>query len=151
MFAMSRDLNSAVTPAYAGDAVAATAGGTGDATAAPGVAIDLTALADRFESVDFQVAAKAVLAANKALAVSAKIETSADNNTWSDLVAASTILTLTDSGAGSTLRGVGHIGVPLEYASRYIRLNITPDLSAANTDTAALSSVAIFGGRRKSA
>ena len=79
MTAMYRDLAAEAYPVYAGDVVSATTGGTGDATAAPGAAIDLTALPDRFESVAFVISAKTTLAANKALSISAKIETSADN------------------------------------------------------------------------
>jgi hypothetical protein len=147
MHSMNRDLVAALTPVYSGNAVAATAAGSGDATAAPGDSIDLTALADRFESVAFAITAKAVLADTKSLTLTAKIETSSDNSVWSDLVAAATVISVTSSG-GTTEKKVAVVGTSLEYASRYIRVNVTPDLSASGTDTAAISHIALFGGRR---
>ncbi|HTK34556.1 MAG TPA: hypothetical protein VL358_04610 [Caulobacteraceae bacterium] len=150
MYSMSRDLASEVYPLFAASAVAATAGGSGDATAAPGDSIDLTALPDRFESVAFAITAKSVLAATKTMTLTAKIETSADNSTWSDLLASATVILSTGAGGGSTEKAAAIIGASLENAQRYVRVNVTPDLSATGTDTTAIASTALFGGRRKS-
>lgn len=147
MHSLYRDYAADFYALNAGDAVAATAGGAGDNAAAPGTTIDLLALPDRFEWVGFALASKAVLAATKTLTLSAKIETSADGSTWTDMLAAATVVTSTGAGGGSTERSSALIGCSLEYALRYVRVNVTPDLSATVTDTAAISVVALFGGR----
>lgn len=147
MHSLSRDLAAILTPVYSGATVSATAGGTGDATAAPGDTIDLTALADRFESVAFAIKATATLAANKALTVTAKIETSADGTNWTDLTTSATVITLSSVGGG-TVTGAAVLGCSLEYASKDVRVNVTPDLTATGTDTAVVTHVALFGGRR---
>ncbi|MFG1205578.1 hypothetical protein [Xanthobacter flavus] len=147
MNSLQRDIASQLAVAFAHDGVAATAGGSGDATESAGAVIDLLALASRPESVAFVLAAKAVLAATKKLALTAKIEHSdASGSGFTDLVAAKVVLTLTGATGGSTERGAAKIGTSLEYAKRYIRVSINPDLDAANTDTATVDAVAIFGG-----
>ncbi len=144
-FSASRDLKGETTSLYALDETNATAGGTGDATAANGITLDLTAIADP-ASVVFEVWARATLADTKSLTVAAKIEHAVTGSgDWADYVASSTILTLTSSG-GSTEKGVGRIGADLRQANRYIRVTVTPDLSATGTDTATLTAVAVFGG-----
>lgn len=150
MHSLSRDYGSELTPLYAGDVVAATAGGSGDATAAPGDSIDLTTLADRFEWIGFAISTKAVLAATRTLSLAAKIETSADNSTWQDIVSSSVVITSTGAGGGSTEKGAAIVGASLEYALRYVRVNVTPDLSASGTDTASVRVAALLGGRRHS-
>jgi hypothetical protein len=132
---------------YVGAAVAATAGGTGDATVAVSTAIDLTALPDRFEAIAFTIAATTTLAATKSLTVAGKIETSADNTNWSDLTASATLLTLSST-PGGTVTGAAVVDGSLEYALRYVRLSITPDLSATGTDTASILRTAVLTGRR---
>jgi hypothetical protein len=148
MTALFRNPAADIYPVFAGGVVAATAGGAGAAAAAAGTAIDLTALPDRFEAVAFTIAATATLAATKSLTVAAKIETSSDNTNWSDLTTSATVLSLTST-AGDTQTGAAVLDVSLEYASRYVRLNFTPDLSATGTDTASISRTALFTGRRK--
>jgi hypothetical protein len=70
----------------------------------------------------------------------------------SDLSDAVTFATLEDAtgtviatGAG-TFTGCKEYDVDLQGAKQYVRINFTPDLSAANTDTAAVAGVAVFGG-----
>ena len=55
----------------------------------------------------------------------------------------------TGATGGSTETGTIEINVSLRGARRYVRVNFTPDLSAANTDTAALSAVIVFGGAER--
>lgn len=122
------------------------AGGTGDNTEITGATINLASLAARPASVVFEVFGRGVLAATATLAIAAKIEYSADGSTnWTDLVASATVLTLTGGSGGTTELGVGRIGVDLIKENvNYIRIKMTPNLSAANTDTAEVSAVAVF-------
>ncbi|AUN31953.1 hypothetical protein [Niveispirillum cyanobacteriorum] len=151
MFALQRDIASELQAvAFALAATAATAGGSGDNTAANGATINVSTFpSGRQESVAFLIPARAVLAAAATLTVSAKIQTSDDGSGWVDVVAPTTVLTLTGGSGGTTETGVGKIGVSLEYCGTYVRVVVTPDLSAANTDTASVSSVAVFGGPYK--
>ena len=55
----------------------------------------------------------------------------------------------TASASGGTYHGVLKVDLDLAGAKRYLRLNITEDLSAANTDVAVLSaSPMVFGGEQ---
>lgn len=126
------------------------AGGTGDNTEITGATINLASLAARPASVVFEVFGRGVLAAAATLVIAAELEYSADGSTWADLVASATVLTLTGGGGGSTELGVGRIGVDLVKENvNYIRIKMTPNLSAANTDTAEVSAVAVFDALAK--
>lgn len=123
------------------------AGGTGDNTEIVGPSINIGALANRPASVVFEVIGRGVLAATATLAIAAEVEYSADGTTWADLVATSTVLTLTGGSGGTTELGVARIGADLIQENvNFIRLKATPNLSAANTDTAEIAAVAVFGG-----
>lgn len=151
MNSLGRDIASEIAAAYAAASTSATAGGGGDNTEVTGVTIDLLALDTRYESICFVLSATSTLAATKTLTVAAKIETSDDSGMSgaTDLVASSTVLTLTGAAGGSTERGTAKVGASLEYAGRYVRIKFTPDLSATGTDTAVVQSVALFGGAAK--
>ncbi|MBP6818339.1 MAG: hypothetical protein KBC46_03445 [Ferrovibrio sp.] len=150
MFSNARDPASEIATRYAAANTAATAGGSGDATEVTGVTITQSGLATllgkRFEGIAFSVSATATLAAAATLTVTAKIEHRDPGGSWTDLVASKTILTLLGGSGGTTERGTGVIDVSLEYAKDEIRIKFTPDLSASNTDTAALSCQAILTG-----
>jgi len=137
-----------IYPVYAGAAISVTAGGGGDATAALSPAIDLTALPDRFEAIAAIVAYTTTLAATKGLTVSAKWLTSDDDSTYVDLTSAATIISVTSTGGG-TVTGAAVLDAPLENALRYLKLSLTPDLSASGTDTAAIQRTLQLSGRRK--
>lgn len=151
MFALERDIVSELTPvAFAVTPSALTAAGAGDNTAINGASINVTGFAaGRVESVAFLLGATATLAATKTLTVTAKIQTSADNSSWTDVVSSAAVLTLTGATGGSTETGVGSIGVSLEYCSTYVRVVPTPDLSNTATDTATVFGIAAFGGAYK--
>jgi hypothetical protein len=133
---------------YAGAAVAVTAGGASDNTEALTPAIDLLALPDRFEAVAFTGSVTTTLAAGKSLTVTGKFITSDDDVTYSDMTSAAAVLTLSST-AGGTVTGAFVTDCSLEYAKRYVKFSITPDLSAANTDTANIQRSLQFSGRRK--
>lgn len=149
MHSLARDLAAEIHAAYAVANTPATAGGAGDGVEIVGITIDQVALPTRFESVCFLVNARAVLAAAATLTIAAAIETSADGTSWTALKPSAARLTLTGGAGGSTETGVAKVGVSLEYSSRYLRLKVTPDLSAAGTDTAAVSGIAVFGGAQR--
>lgn len=149
-FSVGRDLKGETTSLYALDETNATAAGSGDNTAAPGVNIDTRTLADP-ASVVFEVWARATLAAAATLTITGKVEHSVTGSgDWADLVTASSLLVLTGGSGGTTEKGVARLGADLRQANRYIRVNVTPDLSAGSTDTATLTAVAVFGGLARS-
>ena len=47
---------------------------------------------------------------------------------------------------GGTVTGTFEVDLNISAAGQYVRAKFTPDLSAADTDTAALSGVLVFGG-----
>lgn len=133
---------------HATDNAAATAGGTGDNTLVTGQIIDRTLIAYPL-SVLIAIAYKAVLAAAATLSLSWSLE-HGDASNLSDaaaLASAASAVIDTGAGGGSTQRGVFTAPVDLAGCKRYVRLKFTPDLSAANTDTAELNGQLVFGGQ----
>ncbi len=143
-----RDVASLLTAKIASVFDSATAGGTGDATAVNGTTIDRFAGGGVPLNAELLLVWKAVLAAAATLSLGAvKVQDSADGSTWADYQ------TFTDPGVvatgpagGGTVYGVTKLGVNLGSARRYIRFNFTPDLSAANTDTAIVVAVMNLAG-----
>lgn len=146
MTALGCDPAGTLTFVNALNATAATAGGSGDNTAANGAGIDLAGLPARFNGAAFAIRANATLAQGKKLTVTAKIQDSANGTTWADLVAAATVLTLVGGTGGTTEAGVGVIGGDLRTARRYVRVVVTPDLDATATDTASVDAVCVLSG-----
>lgn len=131
----------------AGVAIVLTAGATEDAVKVTGQSIDRLG----FDSVSLATTAKATLAATKTLAFAVEYQTSSDDSTWATAVAmqASTVL-LTGGGGGTNEEGCLELNLNMEGLPRYIRFNVTPDLSATGTDTAVWTSTATLGGARDS-
>lgn len=143
----SRDVNSEITIRRVAANTAATAGGAGDNTAVTGVIIDRAALGWA-ESVVVAIPFTTTLGASATLTLAYTLQHGED----AGLSDATTLATATGNvvatGAG-TVTGTFEAGVSLRGARRYVRLNFTPDLSAANTDTAALSAVLVFAGANR--
>lgn len=126
---------------------AVTAGGGGDATAVTGVVIDRAALGWP-QSCVVAIPFTATLGQGETLSVAATLQSSeasdlsspATNGTLADGVVA------TGPSGGGTVTGTVELDVNLSGAGRYVRASFTPNLSRANTDTAALSAVIAFGG-----
>lgn len=148
MLSMNKDLNSEVlTKAAAVGRLLA--GGTGDATKITGASIDRAGAgnAQMYQSAVVTLAAHAVLGASANLQCALEYQTSADASSWDTAVvmyAATAILT--DGGSGGAQTGQKQVGLDLSGLKRYVRFNPTPDLSAANTDTAEVAVVAVLGG-----
>lgn len=147
MFSLGRDPASEHFVRTAIAATAITAAGGGDNTAINGLTIDLLT-ERRCEAVEFILNASAVLADTRQLNVAYRVQDSADGSTWADVVGGPTgTLNLTDPaspGTGSTMHGAVAYDISVEYCRRYVRTVVTPDLSAAGTDTAIITAVAIF-------
>lgn len=134
---MFKNLRRFFATVFALQSTSVTAGGTGDATEITGATINLASQSRRVASVDFEIPVRAVLAAAATCTVVGKIETSPDGTNWTALATNATLLTLTGGSGGTTETGVARIGCDLlqnNYA--YVRVKVTPDCSAANTDTA---------------
>jgi len=121
----------------------ALAGGTGDATKVTGQSTDRTG----YYSGKLVVAYKAVLAEDKTIAFATELQESSDNSTWdtAEVVVASTVADTGASG-GSTEYGVTEASIDLSGRKRYIRFNVTPDLSATATDTVHWGATFVMGG-----
>ncbi|MCU1285927.1 MAG: hypothetical protein JWO13_2277 [Acidobacteriales bacterium] len=125
------------------------AAGTGDNTAVVGQILDRTLFGYALSAV-FGILCRAVLGANATLTLKNIALFHGDAANMSDEASFATIadtVVLTDSGAGSTLLSELLANVDLAGCKRYVRLKYTPDLSAANTDTAEVAGVIIFGGK----
>ena len=147
-FAMAHNIDAFIGAAPASDNVAVTAGGSGDNTLVTGLVIDRVALGSPL-SASYAVRYKAVLAAAATLSLAYSVETDDNSGFSSPTVLQSATSAVVDTGAtgGSTQRGIYRIPVDFAGAEQYVRFKFTPDLSAANTDTAELSVVAVLGGQ----
>ncbi len=147
MNSLGKDVKSVLHSVFALQSTSVTAGGTGDNTEVNGVAIDLAQIPGSPNSVVFELPIRAVLGAANTGKVTANLQDSANGSDWTDITTPAEILSLTGQSGGSTETGVARLGFDLTKARRYIRIQATPDLSAANTDTAVLGGgVATFGG-----
>lgn len=125
------------------DQVDVTAGGAGDNTESNGVYVDRSG----YDSAKLVVSFEAVLGATETLSIGANIQDDADGSgTGVDYGSAYTSAVVATGGAGgSTERGVVELDFDLRAAKQYIRSQITPDLSAATTDTARIHAVWVLG------
>jgi len=144
---LDTNIGSLISVVRAAANTAVTAGGAGDATAVTGVIIDRAALRWPKSGV-FAVPFTATLAANETLSLAMTLQ----HGETANLADATTFATranavvATGPAGGGTVTGTVELDVNLVGASRYLRLNFTPDHSRANTDTSALSGVAVLGG-----
>lgn len=166
--ATQRDVGSFVAGAHEGvDAVFATAAGTGDNTEVVGSIVDLRRTGRVVcNSAKVLIGWIAVLGQAATLSLSAYLQ----NDTSSSMANAGTTafaptrfkvngvavaltsnkfakaVVATGGTGGSTERGVAEFDVDLSSANEYFLVRWTPDLSAANTDTAYVFSVVLLGG-----
>lgn len=141
------DIHSVVSARLASAITSITAGGAGDNTAIVGVVIDRQALGVPLNA-DLVLAFDATLAATATLALTAvKIEDSADGANWADYaVFTNPGVVATGPAGGGNVKGQLRLGVNLSSARRYIRVDFTPDLSAANTDKALVTALLVLAG-----
>jgi hypothetical protein len=125
-----------------------TAGGAGDGTEQDGYWVDRD---DRLSGV-LIINYSTTLAEGETLTLAANLRDATDSGgtgaaDYGDAYAAAVVAT-GDTG-GSTETGVVEIDVDLGAANHYIQGQVTPTLSAASTDTVALSAVFVLSGARK--
>lgn len=135
-----------------GAPVLVTAAGTGDNTKVTGTTIDRkgSTAGTLADSAVLAIGYVAALTNTKTLSFAVEYQTSADNSTWDTAVvmqAATVAVTATSS---TNFSGVVELSLDCSSLKRYIRFNITPDLSASGTDTATYSAVCILGGHQVS-
>lgn len=141
-----RNIGDLIKAMRAGANIAATAGGSGDATEATGVIIDRNAIGTPSSAV-LAIPFTATLGAGETLSVTYSVqEGDASNLSDAATLKTATVVAATGGAGGSTETGCLEIDLKTIAGGRYIRVDITPDLSAANTDTAALASLLVFGG-----
>ncbi len=143
----NKNIGSKIAVRRAAANTAITAGGGGDNTQVTGVIIDRAALGWP-QSCVVAIPFSAVLAAAATLSLAATVQSgnAANLSDATTLATRANGVVATGPGGGGTVTGEVEIDVDLSGAGRYVRVNFTPDLSAANTDTAALSAVMAFGG-----
>lgn len=128
---------------------ALTAGGGGDNAKITGLTIDRlqSGKLDPAKSVKLCVNTRAVLAQAATLSLAVEVQQSADGSTWDTavVVEAATVKSTGGTG-GSTESVVAEYGLNLLGFKRYLRFNVTPDLSAGATDTATVNAVAVLAG-----
>jgi len=145
-----RDIGSLVSVRRAAANTAVTAGGAGDNALVTGVIIDRAALGWP-ESAVLAIPFTATLGASETLTIGYIVQ-EGNNSGLSDqqtLRTASPAVVTSGPGGGGTVTGTFEIDLNLRSAGRYVRANWTPDLSRANTDTAALAAVMVFGGANR--
>ena len=142
-----RNIGSLVKVARAAANAAATAGGTGDNTAVTGAIIDRLSVGTP-QSAVLAIPYTATLAEGETLSIAYTVQSgnAANLSDATTLTSADSAVVATGPTGGGTVTGTFEVDVSLGGAGRYVRANFTPDLSRANTDTAALSAVLVLGG-----
>ena len=122
-----------------------TAGGSGDATEVSGAWVDRRG----FSSVKAVITYTTTLAAAATLTFAANLQDASDGSgtgaaDFGDALAATTFAT--GPGGGGTVTGVVELDFSLYAADRFVRLQATPNLSAANTDVCEFGITYILAG-----
>lgn len=142
------DVASLITARAASAFVSATAGGAGNNVSVVGLTIDRFSFGSLPMCGEIEIPFETVLAQGDTLSLSAlSVEDSADGSSWAvyqTLTAPGVVAT--GPAGGGTVHGQVSVGVNLSSARRYVRVDHTPSLSAANTDTAKTLAVFVLGG-----
>lgn len=130
-----------------GFAVSITAAGSGDNTKVTGATIDTL----DFHSAKVSIAYKTTLGTADTLSFAIELQESDDDSSW-DTAEVIQALTVVETGAATAENGVREYRVDLQgngqARKRYIRFNITPDLSASGTDTVVAAATCELAGKR---
>lgn len=129
-------------------AFSAVAAGTGDNTEVTGNTVN-RATFGMPESGIIEVRYKNTLGSSETLALTIKIQESADGSSWDTaetLVSAATVATGTVSAVSDNYK----YKVKLSDRKQYVRLLVTPNLSASGTDTSVGAFGFVLGGGRDS-
>ncbi len=143
--ASQRDVGSLLAARFSSAGTDVTAGGSGDATEVDGAYIDAT----DFESCKVIIAYTATLAENDTISIAANLQDATDiaGTGVADFgTALASTIQATGGSGGSTETGVVELDLDLSASRGFIRLQFTPDMSAASIDVAELASVIVLGG-----
>jgi hypothetical protein len=126
-----------------GDPVILTAGATEDNVEVEGESINRR----QAMSCVLAIAGKAKLAATKTISFGVKYQLSADNSTWDTAVVMQAATVAATGGGGGTTEDISvELNLSLKGKKKYIRFNITPDMSATATDTAVWAATCSLAG-----
>lgn len=145
-----RNIGALIAVLRAAANTAVTAGAGGDNTAVTGVILDRAAHGFP-QSAVLAVPYTTTLGEGQTLSIGYTVETGeAANLSGADtLKTAALAVVATGPSGGGTVTGTFEVDLSLAGAGRYVRANFTPDLNRANTDTAALCAVMVFGGAER--
>lgn len=121
------------------------AAGTGDNTKVTGEGIDCRG----FGSGKIVVAYRAVFSATDTLTLAVEVQESDDDGVADAYAGTTEVIqaaTLAATGATDTKKGVVEFDIVLASRKRYVRVNVTPDLTAGATDTAEVITTLVMGG-----
>lgn len=145
---LPRDAGAGLLPAFVMQGSEITAGGGGDNVKVTGATIDRT----RAHSAVILLAATTDCALAQTLKTNLEIEESADGSSWAEVAdadypgGAGAYEAWSVDGDGTSQTVAKVVSVDLSPYKRYVRFNLTPDLSAGSTDTATLTAIAALGG-----
>ena len=144
-----RDIRDIELPKHGLLTTAFLAAGTGDNTEIDGVEFDRFALGSRYQSMDVLIHGNVTLQSGETLTLAANLQDSADASTWADFgIPFTSAVILTAAGAALTLSAFQQRmpdPILLNNAKRYVRMQVTPNISTANTDTGVITATVIFG------
>jgi hypothetical protein len=141
-----RDIGSYILAKNAMAALASTAAGSGDASEVNGIAIDRLALGSTYQSAKLVVAVSSTLTSGKTVSVAANFQDSPNNSDWTDYGTALASTVVSTATSSTAFYGEASLDVNLNGADRYVRVQVTSDLSYTGTDTAITTGVIVFGG-----
>lgn len=137
-------VNAAGAPLVSSAPSEITAAGTGDNTKVTGQSIDLL---NKGDGGCLIISGVATLQAAETFKWAVEIQESADGTNWDTAEVLQAATTLATGGeGGSTEYFVGKLDVNLKKRKRYVRFNVTPDLSASGTDKQVSSWLLLSGG-----
>jgi hypothetical protein len=125
-----------------------TAAGTGDNTKVTGYTIDRkgTTNGTMAYSCELSIGYLAALTNAKTLSFAVEYQESSDNSSWATAVVLQAATVAETAGSSTNFEGVVNLSLDLSTLKRYVRFNITPDLSHSSTDTAEFVAIATLGG-----
>jgi hypothetical protein len=134
---MARTLDEFLTPKVGLNPTTITAGGGADNVAQNGATIAKAGYHQALGVVQYS----SVIAASNTATVAAKFQTRTDGGAWSDVDGTSEVANLTDADTP----GLVEIDCDLDGVGDEIRLVVTVNPSAANTDTVTVAGIVILG------
>ncbi|WP_420415918.1 hypothetical protein [Marinovum algicola] len=141
-----RDIGALISCARVIANTSLTAAGSGDNTEVTGSIIDRYAIGTP-QSAVLAIPFTAALDEDETLTISYTINDGAESDLGDEAeLTTGSVVAATGPSGGGTVTGCVEIDLFIGGAGRYIRPDVTPDLSRGATDTAAISGIMVFGG-----